>query len=108
MKTRKTKSKGGLTRSFKPAELRKLTADEIFLSTLKAMGRPSLVRDMATKLENGKLISKSKKKLMALLYASASHLNRDGFVKRTPVNKSMYKYSLLEWGNKGGKVKMAA
>jgi len=102
MKTKKTKkSKGGLKRNAKAAKLRTLSANEIFLNTLREMGKPSLVRDMAAKLENGKLISKSKAKLMALLYASASHLNRDGVIKRTAVNDSMYKYSLLEWKKPG-------
>ncbi len=81
----------------KVIELKKLPADQIFLKVLEDIGRPALVREMATKLQNGKLISKSKKKLMAMLYASASHLNRDKFVKRTPFNNSMNVYSLLSW-----------
>jgi hypothetical protein len=108
MKTKKTKSKKTLRRNPKAANLRTMSANEIFLNTLREMGKPSLVRDMAVKLENGKLISKSKAKLMALLYASASHLNRDGVIKRTPVNDSMYKYSLPEWRKNGQKLKMAA
>ena len=94
------KRAGASKRKFQVVQLKSLSADEIFLSTLKEMGKPSLVREMAVKLKNGKVISLSKKKLMALLYASASHLNKDGAIKRTAENSSTYRYSLLEWKRK--------
>ena len=87
-------------------DLKNMTSDELFLHILKQMGKPSLVRDMVTAIKEKKMLSIAKRKLLAKFYASASHLNRDGVVKRTPVNNSMYKYSLKDW--KGTSNKLAA
>lgn len=81
----------------KAINLKSLTGDELFLHTLTELGKPSLVRDMVANLKDNKRISTTRKKLLAKLYASASHLNRDGVIKRTPVNGSMYEYSLISW-----------
>lgn len=81
----------------KVVELKSLSADELFLYTLKEIGKPSLVRDMVKTIKKLKLVSATKKKLLAKFYASASHLNRDGMIKRIPINGSMYMYSLIGW-----------
>ena len=101
-KTVKTKTPVSLVKektpkAVKAVDLKNLTGDELFLHTLKEMGEPSLVRDMVKAIRKTKQISISKKRLLAKFYASASHLNRDGIVKRIPVNGSMYSYSLLRW-----------
>lgn len=101
LKSRKT----SITKS-KSVDVKSLTSDELFLYTLKEMGKPSLVRDMVATLKQSKQVSTTKRKLLAKLYASASHLNRDGIIKRTPVNGSMYAYRLSGW--KKGKTKIAA
>ena len=91
----------------KDVDLNNLTADEIFLQTLKEIGAPSRVRDMVALLKKNKRVSIAKKKLLIKFYASASHLNRDGVVKRTPVNGSMYAYSLLGWKKNKTKAKLS-
>jgi hypothetical protein len=78
-------------------DLKSMTSDELFLHILKQMGKPSLVRDMVKTIKDQKMLSIAKRKLLAKFYASASHLNRDGVVKRKAVTKSMYMYSLPKW-----------
>jgi hypothetical protein len=90
----------------KDVNFKGLTSDELFLRVLEQMGKPSLVRDMVTTIKKSKLLSTAKRKLLAKLYASASHLNRDGKIKRKAVNKSMFIYGLSGW--KFGKMKVAA
>ena len=90
----------------KDVNFKGLTSDELFLRVLEQMGKPSLVRDMVTTIKKSKLVSTAKGKLLAKLYASASHLNRDGKIKRKPVNKSMFIYGLANW--KFTKAKVAA
>lgn len=112
-KTVKTKAEKVVTtpatltkmKAVKTINLKNLTGDELFLHTLKEMGEPSLVRDMVKVIRKTKQIAISKKRLLARLYASASHLNRDGMVKRIPINGSMYSYSLLRWKAKKEKEK---
>lgn len=81
----------------KTVNLNDLTGNELFMYSLREIGQPALVRDMVKKIKGSKLVSISKKKLLAKLYASASQLNKSGLVKRIPVNGSMYMYSLLNW-----------
>ncbi len=98
MKTTKTKRKGTLAMpKQKSVDLNNMTADELFLFSLKEMKKPSLVRDMVKTIKKSKLISTTKKKLLAKFYASASRLNKEGIVKRIPVNGSMYIYGLMNW-----------
>lgn len=81
--------------------LKNMTSDALFLHILKQMGKPSLVRDMVKTIKDNKLLTIAKKKLLAKFYASASHLNRDGVIKRKAVNHSMYEYRLPGWKVKG-------
>lgn len=90
----------------KAVDLKSLTSDELFIHVLKQIGKPSLVRDMVIAIKKSKMLSTAKSKLLAKLYASASHLNRDGKIKRKPVNKSMFIYGLAGW--KFTKAKVAA
>jgi hypothetical protein len=94
----------------KVVELKTLSIDELFLFTLKNMGKPSLVRDMVANVKKAKIVTITKKKLLTKFYACASHLNRDGMIKRMPVNGSVYMYSLLGWKqlNTKNRLKMAA
>jgi hypothetical protein len=93
----------------KVVQLNSFTGNELFLYSLKEMGKPSLVRDMVKSIKKSKMVAMTKKKLLAKLYASASVLNRDGMIKRTPINGHTYMYSLVGWKfSKQPKVKLAA
>jgi hypothetical protein len=78
-------------------DLNTLTGDELFLHSLKEIGHPSLVRDMAKTIKQKKLVSLSRRKLLIKFYASASRLARLGAIKRMPINGTMYMYSLAGW-----------
>jgi len=90
----------------KVVRLSNMTSDELFLHTLKEIGKPSIVRDMVTIIKKGKIITMAKRKLLTKFYASASHLNRDGIIKRTAVNNNMFEYRLKGW--KANSHKLAA
>ena len=112
MKT--TKKKGTIamkhsTPKIKVVDFENLTGNELFLYSLKEAGKPSLVRDMVKTIKKLKLVSDTKKKLLAKFYASASILSREGVIKRTPINGHTYMYSLIGWKfSKQSKNKMAA
>ena len=90
----------------KVIKLKRFSADEVFLSTLKEMKEPSLVREMALKIKRSKLFKETKKQILTKLYASASRLNKEGTVKRIPMNKSTFLYCLK--GYKLNKRQLAA
>ena len=90
-------------RKAKAIDLNTLTADELFLHALKQIGKPAIVRDMVKELKKDESLKTEEAKLLIKLYASASLLNKVGFVKREPVNKSMFVYGMSGW--KFGKAK---
>lgn len=107
----KTVSKVTAKQSTPNLELEVAGGNEVFLNALQTIGRPSTTREIAKKLRITnpamKKLSRNKKKFMQLLYTAASHLSKEGTVKRTKVGHRMYEYYLKNW-SKANTRKVAA
>lgn len=80
-------------------------ADNVFMETLKKIGRASTTREVAIRLTNDdkdmkKMYRKNKEQFMQFLYTSASNLAKEGKIKRAPAGKRRFMYSIKETGKK--------
>lgn len=84
-----------------------INGDKMFIDTLRQIGRPSTTREIAQRLKKidpaVKKIARNKEKFMQLLYTAASHLSKEGVVKRNQVGHRMYEYALKDWSKPGSK-----
>lgn len=70
---------------------------EMFLETLKQIGRPAMTKEIAGRFKHihpNTSFSRNKKVFMQQLYNSASYLSKEGLINRTPVGKGSFEYSL--------------
>lgn len=99
-----TRLRNRLNKDAKVLKLKYALGDRLFLDTLKNIGKPALTSEVADRLRKAnpdviKKIATNKKKFMRAMYISAFNLSKHGQVKRTPVGKKSYEYSLNEWNS---------
>ncbi len=94
-----SKLKGKKVKAIEPAKEKahKLSSYEVFIDTLKQMGRPAMTKEIAARIKfvhPEVKFPKDKKVLMQQIYNSASYLSKEGLIVRTPVGKRLFEYSL--------------
>lgn len=69
---------------------------EMFLETLKHIGRPAITREIAIRYKklHPTAVPKNKARFMQKLYNSASYLSKEGVIQRHAVGGRSYEYSL--------------
>lgn len=76
----------------------KKSNNEFFLESLKQIGRPATTWEIANRLKKlnpyFKSLSRDKKRFMQVVYSSAYQLSKEGLLKRKPLGKKSFEYTV--------------